>query len=664
MSDGWHDVDGQRRRQQQVYDLLIEYTADSFDMSGQWIGSWMRGSGQPGLRERLWFCIAFLGSGRPELADKANAIITSCRWGHCTFSPMASGQLLLKYPDRLDAEATHALRDYLQGELASIAGPNMDFVGVNDNFPAMSTFDALFCGRLFERDDLYAIGLERLDQLRRLLTRRGVLTEYGSPTYTPISAYCMAEIANLTDDPDVRELALECETRHWVDILGHYHPTTFYVAGPYSRAYTVDSLAHPHQANFVLYALLGERLTVNPVNTLLASRDGVPGQMVHGCPAFMQVSNAWLASTTFHCPTWLVDRLADKPTPFRFRATTEFSSSTDAPPDAARPDPNTQDELYEYAAGSGTVSTFMTPDYALGVATHEFHSGVQTDSFHLLYRRRPVQRLADIATVYARYVVNDRKPGQSNDYPTVPPVGTWPDEPVGTHTSGDNLLRDEGRKLGLHHDRTAMVLYKPKAYARRGVTSLKLCLLFPARYGPPQEMWLGDRRVDRFPCESVEPCAVFVKDGPVLMCFHPLILTDHGRRVAVKAEQVNDHVVVSLYNYEGPRRDFARRGFLLTGNGFVCEVRSETECTLNAFRQEMAGAEVNDSLFACDHTRQTFLRRTRYARPGLTLECEYSPASEGIKHIAVNGRVPAQPVLEVTGLDASRLPFLDDVTLA
>jgi len=599
-----------------------------------------------------------MGHGRDDVVAKANAIIRGCEWRHCTFSPMASGQLLLKHGDRLDAHAKQALTDYLESQLAFIGEPRMDFVGVNDNFPSMSTFDALFCGRLFGRDDLYAVGLDRLDQLRRLLTRRGVLTEYGSPTYTPISAYCMAEIANLTDDSAVRDLALQCETRHWVDILGHYHPGAHYVAGPYSRAYTVDSVAHPHQASYVLYALLGDRLTLNPLGTLFASPDGAPGEMIHGGAAFMQVSNAWLAGTTFHCPAWLVASLADKPDPFRFRATTEFSSSYDSPPDTTPTAPDTEDELHEYAAGSGVVSTFMTADYALGVASHEFHSGTQTDSFHLLYRRRPAHALPDIGTVYARYVVGDRKPGQSNAYPVAPPVGTWPDTPTQTHTSGDNLLCDQGRKLGLHHDCTAMLLYKPKAYARRGVTSLRLCLLFLARYGRPEAIWLGDQPVSDLPSQSASPCPVFIKDGPVLICFHPLILTDHGREAAVRVEQANDYVVVSFVNYEGPSRDFARRGFLLTGNGFVCEVRSEAECSLDRFRADMAAVEVSDYLFACDHSRQTVLRRTRYTRLGLELDCEYSPVSEGVKHVAVNGRVPSQPVLEVTGLDLSRLPFL------
>jgi len=58
------------------------------------------------------------------------------------------------------------------------------------------------------------------------------------------------------------------------------------------------------------------------------------------------------------------------------------------------------------------------------------------------------------------------------------------------------------------------------------------------------------------------------------MYFNPLLLTDYGRKAAAKVSMVKDFIMVSFYNYEGEERDFARRGFLLTGNGFVTEIRN------------------------------------------------------------------------------------------
>ncbi|AEE96529.1 hypothetical protein [Mahella australiensis] len=648
MYNQFYDIEGQKQREQQVCDLLIDYTIDDFDEYGNWISNVWPPNG-PGLRERLWFASAYLAGGQKKSIELANAIIKTSKYAFCHFSPMAALQLLIKHGDKLDAEAAETLRSYLGNVLDDFKGGDLDFVGVNDNFPCMSTYTALFGGKLFDKPDLYDIGVKRLNQLKGLFSRRGVATEYTSPTYTPIHALAMAEIANYIDDETLRETALQCEERIWVDILGHYHPSTSQIAGPYSRAYTVDSTGHTHQARFILYALLGDKLPINPVNTLFASKDGERGEVIHGSAPFMQVSTTWFMGTYYHCPAYLVEAMLNKDYPFTFKATTEYGPSTDVPQvDRPKIDLSREDEVYEYPAGTGTVSTYMTQDYALGVSSNEFHCGVQTDSFHVLYRRRrPVRSQADVATVYARYIINDKKPGQYNYY------GQF-DAQV-----GDSLLWDQGRKVGIHHDNTAMMLYKPKIYGHKGVESLKLSLIFPAQYGPVEEIWLGDGKLNGPDGHSVEPCTVFVKDGPVYMAFHPLILTDCGREYAIKVEQTNDYVMVSLYNYEGPARDFPRRGFLLTGNGFVSEVRSEDEVgSFENFRDMMKDVKTSDELFTCMHWRWTYMRRTKYERDGLTMECEYSPASEGVKCVSINGSVSEAPKLKISGIDVDGLPFV------
>ena len=681
----FYDLPGQSARRARVFSLLVDHTLSSFDSEARWVSPDWGGSG-PGLRERLWFALGFFGSGRPEAVALANRIILGAEYRPCHFSPMAALQILFKHEPLLEVGAGEILDDYVSSALPEFTAPDMDFVGVNDNFPCMSTFTLLFGGQLRDRPDLVAQGRARLDQLVALLTRRGVDSEYTSPTYTPIHAYALAEIANLTDDAAVRDTALACEHRLWVDLLGHYHPPTAQIAGPYCRAYTVDSLAQTHQARFVYHALLGDRMLVDPLETMFspdasARQASEPRaseqQFHHGWLPFMQVSMAWLCSTEFHCPTDLVEASLNKTYPHQFRATTEFSSSTDDPPGPTPRDLATDELTYEYQAGSGAISTWMTENYALGVASHEFHNGVQTDSFHLLYRKRSAQNPPpaaggaqggglvshrDVAVVYSRYLVNDKLPGQENHYAEF------------DYTNGDSLLWDQGRKLGLQHENTALLLYKPKLYARHGVTSLRLSLLFPALYGPVEELWLGDRRLPDLQGESADPVPVFVSDGPVRMAFHPLLLTNHGRSAAVRVELVNDYLMVSFYNYQGPARDFSAREFLTTGNGFVAVIESDSDSPhpppaagggqggglgdFAAFRAQHAAPEITDQLLTHVHSRWTYLRRTSYREGDLHLQAEYSPLSEGIKHLAINGRVPQTPVLEVTGLEVETLPFL------
>lgn len=636
----YYDLTGQAARQRQIYAKLAEYSLDYFDGAGNWIGE----EEAPRLRERLWYAISYISSGKEDAIRAANRIITASSFAMCHFTPMAALQLLVKYKRRLDAESVDALEKYLLGVLDAFKSPDMDFRGANDNFPTMGCYTLLAGGSYFNRPDCRELGVRRMHDLKAMLTRRGFMTEFNSPTYSPIQVYCVAEIAELTDESELKQLALQIEERLWVDVWGHYHPSTYQTAGPYSRAYAVDSTAHTHQSRFIMYALLGDRLAINPMNTLFSSKSGKEGELIHNNLPFMQVSVGWLINTIFHCPASLVEHALHRTYPYRIQGTFEHASSRDHPQPA---DLYESDDIVEVPAGSGSHSTYMTEDYALGVITREFRTGVFTDSFHLLYRRRKdVQTQADVATVYANYVVNDKRPGEMNQY-----VGlnwlNWVDS-----------VLDEGRKIGMQHDRTAVLLYKPKLCLHKQVTSLKLMLLFSARYGFVEEVWLGRQRLSELEGSSVEPCPVFIKDGPVYMAFFPLIFVDHGREKAVKVEKINDYLTVSFYNYEGQERDFARRGFLLTGNGFVAEIRSEAEVgSFDNFRQMFDDVKITDE-WAYGNAI-TSMRRTVYERDELKMECIWSPLTEGIQHASINGKIPNEPLLSIAGLEANKLPFLE-----
>lgn len=636
----WYDMAGQAERRRLVNRKLAAYTLDYFDAEGGWIGE----EDEPRLRERLWYALGYMESGEEAAVRAANRIVAASTFSMCHFTPMAALQLLLRYSSRLEPRAAEALSGYLSGILDSFTGEALDFWGANDNYPTMSTYIMLAGGILFKRPDYTAIGMKRLGQLQALLTRRGFTSEYNSPTYTPIQAYCLAEIAELPIEPEARHTALRIEERLWVDLWSHYHPTTYQTAGPYSRAYAVDSTAHTHQSRFVLYALIGDRLAINPMNTVFATKFGKAGELIHNNAPFMQVSVSWLLHATYHCPPKLVEHGLNKTYPYRVQGTYEYSSATDGP---QPPDPEQSDDVYDIPAGSGIAKTYMTEDYALGVGSRDFRTGSCTDLFNLLYRRRPVTEQRDIATVYANYMVGDKRPGQLNDYQEL----NW-------RNWVDSVL-DEGRKIGFMHERTAMLLYKPKIVMNRQVTSLRLSLLFSARYGFVEEVWLGEKKLEQLEGQSMNCCPVFVKDGQVYMAFFPLLFNDYEREAAVKVEKVNEYLTVSFYNYEGPAKDFAKRGLLLTGNGFVAEVGSEAEDgSFESFRSRLANARVLEEWAHGNHL--THMRRTVYEREGLRLECVWNPISEGIKLMTVNGRIPPEPMLAIDGLDTGELPFVNE----
>lgn len=625
--------EAQRQRCGQVTELVTDYHAGRFNHCGQW--------DDPEffipLRERLYFALTFLRSGRPDAVRKANGILRNAVYGKCTFSPMIALQILIKYGSLLEDDAAEALDGYVQGDLDDAARDSFDYVGVNDNFPSMATFETLLGGARYHRPEIVECGKKRLRQFQALLTRRGVASEYNSPTYSPIQLLAMAEIANLAQDPAVRKSARQCEQRIWADLLGHLHPETSQLAGPYSRAYGGDSAGYTGLVRCSLYALLGDALPVNVRNTLLESEQGQKDGYAHAGAAFTQLDAVWLSDTAYDCPEALITLALNKKYPYEILASTEFSSSTDMPATETEAWPQGELANYEYPAGSGRIATYMTEEYALGTASHEFHNGIQTDSFHLLYRRRaPAVLQRDINTAYARYLVNDKQP-----------------------TYGMTLLGDEGRKLGIQEKNSAMMLYKSKPCYQKGVSSLKLALVIPALTGSVEELWLGGTKMTGSRLESQTPCSVFIRDGSVYMAFHPLLLTDYGRRAAVTAEIVNGYLMVSFWNYDGPARDFTMREMLLTGNGFVAEIRTQKEMgSFENFRTEAEKFEVRDGWHSTVHSRFSTIRNTVYERQGLCLECQYSPVTEGIKHLAINGEPPASPKLSITGFDCSSLPFL------
>ncbi|MEG0804250.1 MAG: hypothetical protein RSF90_04765, partial [Pygmaiobacter sp.] len=303
------DAEFQRERCDHAARLVTQYQSGLFSDSGAWLGD----GTPPPVRERLYFAMTFLRGGE---INKANEIIKTTNYIKCHFSPMIALQLLIKYDALLAEKAKSTLLDYVEHQIDGFAGCDLDYVGVNDNFPSMATYILLVGGQLLKRPELVKRGAERINQFKALLTRRGVASEYNSPTYSPIQLLAMAEIANTVQDSGVRQTAVACEQRVWADCLGHLHVETCHTAGPYSRAYADDSAAYSGLMSCALYAVLGEALPVNVINTLLSSPHGQKGGYAHNGAAFSQINVVWLTDTSYHCPEALINFATHKKYPY------------------------------------------------------------------------------------------------------------------------------------------------------------------------------------------------------------------------------------------------------------------------------------------------------------------------------------------------------------
>lgn len=609
-----YDPGGQIERRKQINKLHQKFCAGLFSDDGAWIGPPTEAT----PRVRFWHSMSLLDNSATR--EKANAVIRRCftdraklaEFSH--FEYCASAQILIKQSGAL----TSGNRDALTGVIRECFARQRPiyFRGYNDNFPAMENLTATLGGEILDDSQARKRGIESMHRLLDLLTRRGLLSEYTSSTYTPITLLCYADIVEHSADAEAKRLASAIESRIWLDLASHFHPATNILAGPHSRAYNVDSVGHLYQLHMTMYHVFGERVWLNPVNFLFPP---VPKQVIHhdGDVAFMQASNAWIASGAYH-PKPDIERLAfEKEMPFAISATSEFGAAE--MPIQARVNGKFQKtaELFEYPCGELVSTSYLTRDYASGSGTCQFHDGNQTDTFFVNFRRaEKPSSLNDISTIFARYATNGAGPG-------IP--ARDPRNEAGEASA--DLFFDSGRVRTVQKKNTVLAVYQSKAQFLDDYSVLRLVLVIPVFYR-------GLRRIgasEHFKTSSTEPETVWIEDDYLYAAFRPLLLTNHGRRSAVTVSQNNGYMSVSFYNYEGPPRRFTRKELLNTLNGFVAEIGSKAEYgSFDRFQSVVNAGRVEDVV-------ESEQRITSYARPGVRLEFCHSLYFGGIKYALVDG---------------------------
>ncbi len=587
------------------------------------------------LRERVNTVLALMAGDAQDVAF-GNLILDQVPLSPSDdFSTMNLIEMLLRHPQAVSPENTQRLLDVIAHEATLIQNDYNFFVGANDNFPAMGCFLMVVGGELVNDDRAVQAGLDSLYSARDLLGRRGFLSEYNSPTYAGVTLHGLDETANNARHSEARELARQASERMWLDVAAHWHPYLSFQAGPYSRAYHNNSIAWSALTNILMWTTFGDLVFLNPVRSLFEEAD-TSYEARAGDLAFCQAGCGGYAGTIHHFPDYIGELVLAKSYPFRVRGTAEYGTfhvgeyrQLDSGALAHVPGRSA-----DYGADSTYLNTYMEEDFAIGAATKPFCGGGQTDLFHVLWRRRaPATEWADLRTVFARYLINERQPEDAE--------------------SG-GLLYQHGNGFAIQDDRRALALYHPNGYLHEEVHALRLCLIMQELTSPVEEVWIGDWRLEGNDGEAAEVDWVVVKDGPMLLAFHPLLGTNLGREVALRSRQENGYRVLSFYNYQGAARDFTQHELQIVQNGFVFEAATTADYPdVPAFLADLRQAQLSDS---------TVLeaRRVRYLRGGRELFLWMDPALQTIKAAMVNGKQIAYEPLEITGVDASQLPWLGE----
>ncbi len=606
-------------------------------------------------RVHLWSTQAFL-AGDDKDAAFANTIIRHVRDilkpdtnGPMPFEASASASILAAYDDKLNEDT----RDYLRNLLLNVAphGTTRDFQfhGYNDNMPVMWSWALLFAGERYDRPELLDVARANLLQLKDMLRRRGILSEYGMG-YANHRLTGIAHIAHHSRDAELRQLALDLEARLWAELAGHWNPALGMVCGASMRGgHPVNPEQH---ALFINVFGKGIERPWMPQENHFDTREVVrelghdPAQYTFAYPFAYA---AEFAGAVYHVPDQVAPLFYGKETPFTFTCTAEcgyvhegifrkmekvlgqggivitnrFTDQIieieDYPQHGAQPHRLVTHHGRNFSLGSASTNLFTT-----------------SHALRCTYRRtEDAAKWADIGELAIRYNINGKVPGGRT-------VNTYAKSPEYIEQADNycQLYRDMGRHACMQHGPTVLCLSTPEFREHWDVTELRLDLCLLQQHGKVKHWEL-----------AADGSSIDLNEGAVYLRIRPLIGRHLERNVPIRVREIKEWLVVSLYNYEGPSRAFGKREIAKLGNGFVLEVRDAADFpSFQAFQDRMNAARALDQLYGGR-------RRVHYATPDLRLSTHYCPYAHTTMHASVNGLEMDWPQLAFSNGLERELPF-------
>lgn len=465
--------------------------------------------------------------------------------------------ITVDHGDVLQPATVAALRESVRIGLINVA--TID-VGLDyTNIVTKDIFNRCIGGQLLGDATVSAAGKSKLRRWIAFTDESGGPYEYNSLPYTAVAMEVLSRLIHMTTDEEVRVLAQLMQARFAAASAVRLHESTGRWAGPHSRAYHGSVVG---QGNAYL---LQEREADS--FRAWAQRGGIPA--------------------------WNEDLMA-------------------LPPGG--------DQVFETtgrAKGVGT-STYLTPDYALGVAVRNAFNqrnrfiAWQSNVFTLHYSRPGHDRAGSI---YTRYLTDDRWLG-------------WFAAGIGRGTGG--LLPDEGHFQGVQDGERAIALYAPQEVgARHHHSGAKSVLVVPRWDARQDEVWVGSRQITALPANIPPGETIVIATGDVLLGLRPLTLTNLGMKEAqIQLKQIDDSLVLELINYRGPAKTFwelAWPGAFYQGqpqNGFYAETarRSDHDSPADLAAQIDRGELIDEAAPPFTFTgTETRPWKVQYARDGRTV---------------------------------------------
>jgi len=414
------------------------------------------------------------------------------------------------------------------------------------NIYLLDVHNRILGGQLLGDDSIAQRGLARLKDWAERTRADGAPHEFNSATYSAVQINALSSIVEFAGNAEARVVALGMEEFLWRHVAVHFHPPTLQLAGPHSRAYRRDVVGAPDYLKVLLYKLLGEPKLIG----------GTPYYDGSG-----REGNVIVAISEYNCPP-------DARALFERVETREVHETPDR------------------EEGLATV-TYLTPAYALGTMSQPYGVGQPPEVWPghdscILYFTKQAE--PGYGVLYMRYLVNDRRVGQF----------------VYESSKEARDLWEEGTWRGAQVRNTAIVAYGLLARGQRHVHSLRLDLRL---LGLDGEVIAGDSRYADGEVELPASEVVAIVAGDVYIGVRPLAPTRLGHGPDVRLWQDGQEQIVSIYNYDGPPRQFweyrSLAGPFYKGNvrnGAVLRVADRAgHDSLEAFRDAFAAEPLVDT---------------------------------------------------------------------
>ncbi|NLP10124.1 hypothetical protein GX408_06975 [bacterium] len=565
-------------------------------------------------RETAWYAITLLESGSSSDLRLANTILSGLTVEDGTHSPCTLLAIYHRFHRVLNKSAVENILKNLHANLLISAA--VRYTDGNVNHPVAAFVNLICSGELLRQPVYTAMGKQNLQAFHRLITSRrhqrhqqAEMAEYNSPTYTALTLWFLALAAERAQDAEARELAQALEQGLWINLGMHWHEPSQQWAGPFSRAYAEDSYGGYSALHCTAACALNRTLFFEP---RLARQFNHPSALIQNAlPAILQ----------FHVPQQAQALFFHKPWPYQFRITTYCEAYHE---NGVRPLDQGMVACFDdeiYPGGWSDLTTYLTAEYCLATASRPYVNAGQSDGFTLRWRRAAeVKRLADFRSLYTRMVFNESTVGRDNL----------------CHVIGATVARDylyeEGRCFTCQHENTAVVCYAAKRAGHKNFSALRLDLIFTFQ-APFDEFFLDGLPVNRFPYDGRRVEKIVIADFNIYLALLPLSASmPVGFSGLTRIRQDADHLILSLYNYQGPAVSFERERMSLIHNGFACVVE-----TRSRFAHTRDFLQYIDSAHLEEQEVESGRRSIRFTVGADTMDFQLNPFNEQILAQRWNG---------------------------